>query len=183
MKKLLLTIIAFTLTMVSFSQSFEKGKMYNSFSLGYQGYIPVGAGGGFGLARFSRGLTIQYQAEWGIHDYVGLGFHTGATLNFRLLGSGLITYIPIGVQSNFHFYQLIADKTGGNLHADKLDIYAGLSFGGGPVIYSDDFGSSINGALHIGPQVGIKYYPTERLGVFAEFGYGRSLAMFGIVIK
>lgn len=50
MKKILITVFAIGIALTSFSQKgFEKGNMYNSFSLGYQGFIPVGTGFGFGL--------------------------------------------------------------------------------------------------------------------------------------
>lgn len=106
-------------------------------------------------------------------------------MGFGRFQNSLTTYIPIGFQGNFHFYQLIDDKTSNDIHGDKLDIYAGLAIGGGPVFWSggQGFGSSVNAALHVGPHVGARYYLTDKLGIFAELGYGRSLAMFGIVLR
>ena len=43
--------------------------------------------------------------------------------------------ISAGLVINFHFYQLIQDKSTMNIHGDKLDLYAGLAAGGGPNIY------------------------------------------------
>src|SRR5690606_374600 len=84
--------------------------------------------------RWYRPLTgqVNFQGEFGIHEYVGIGFTTGfggrSRWNYGYSGE---MNVPIGFVSNFHFYQLIADKSGKNIHADKLDIYFGGSLGSG----------------------------------------------------
>lgn len=196
MKKIIaVLVITISCLTVAYSQDtggkkgFEKGNMYHLIGLGGQNYWRIGDGGywggyGYGgrlgrLGGFGTNLTIQYQGEWGIHDYIGLGFHTGVTAGgFR---GATRLYIPIGIQGNFHFYQLIDDKTSKDIKSDKLDIYAGLNFGGGPAFRPST--SDVFGGIHGGAQVGARFYPSSNFGIFAELGYGKSFAQFGIVIR
>ncbi|MEX1192567.1 MAG: hypothetical protein WED10_03725 [Brumimicrobium sp.] len=125
-------------------------------------------------------FNIGIQGEFGIHDYVGLGFTAGAT--FSPANWGTSVGIPIGMIGNFHFLQLIADKTGGSF-AEDMDVYGGLAFGGGPSFLSSishnnsngDVGVTIFGEAH----VGIRYYFSDKLGVFAEVGQGISSRLQG----
>jgi hypothetical protein len=128
---------------------------------------------------------INFQGEFGIHKYVGLGFTTG------LGGGGPLLYgyqgelnFPIGMLANFHFYQLIADKTGKNIHADKLDIYAGVSVGGGNAIaYYNNVNNRIVPMAFGGLHAGVRYYFKPRVGVNGELGWGKSLVNVGFVFK
>jgi hypothetical protein len=134
---------------------------------------------------------INFQGEFGIHKYVGLGFTTG------LGGRGGMLYgysgevnVPIGLICNFHFYQLIADKKPEkNIHADKLDIYAGASIGSGIAagFYNGypDYPNTVRirpiafGGLH----AGVRYYFKPKVGVNLELGFGKSLVNAGFVFK
>lgn len=141
---------------------------------------------------------INFQGEFAIHKYVGLGFTTG------LGGRGPLLYgytgelnIPLGVIANFHFYQLIADKSGKNIHADKLDIYAGISLGSGLAFTFYDNGTRVgpgglvdhNSTTRIVPMAfgglhaGVRYYFVPRVGVNGEIGWGKSLVNVGLVFK
>ncbi len=134
---------------------------------------------------------INFQGEFGIHKYVGLGFTTGlggrGTWVNRFPGE---VNIPIGMICNFHFYQLIADKhPNKNIHADKLDIYVGASIGSGIAFtyYPEypDFPRTTRiapiafGGLH----AGIRYYFKPKVGINAEIGFGKSLVNVGFVFK
>ena len=135
MKKLSLVIVlALVLTGTAFSQAFQKGDKLLSIGVGAASYIHLGNNGYYSnyyyggyYSRIAGVLT--FQAEFGIHKYVGLGFSVGAG------GTGGYGYwdpeivAPATILANCHFYQIIADKTGKNIHADKLDIYAGLNVG------------------------------------------------------
>jgi hypothetical protein len=132
---------------------------------------------------------INFQGEFGIHKYVGLGFTTGIGGRAgALYGYNGELNVPIGMIVNFHFYQLIADKTGKNIHADKLDIYAGANIGSG--VAATFYRNSNNpdvvrivplafGGLH----AGVRYYFKPKVGVNAEVGFGKSLVNVGFVFK
>lgn len=191
----------------STAKAFE-GKGSNTISLG------IGASNAFtffpkngkGLKYWSAPIygTISIQEEFGVHKYVGVGYTIGVGIAANMDGlfhssilgglSGIPASnwgisVPVGVIANFHFYQLIEDKTKKNIHGDKLDIYAGANLGAGPAISfprkkvnpngKSDFGFVIFGGL----QVGVRYYVKPKLGIFAEFGFGKSLVNAGVSFK
>jgi hypothetical protein len=133
---------------------------------------------------------INFQGEFGIHKYVGLGFTTG----FGGRGGWPHNYpgevnIPIGMICNFHFYQLIEDKTDKDIHGDKLDIYVGASIGSGIAFIRypnyPDYPATTRvtplafGGLH----AGLRYYFKPKVGVNAEVGFGKSIVNVGFVFK
>lgn len=125
--------------------------------------------------------SLLVQGEFGIHKYVGIGFIAGITggasgvgrgygygygYGTRYAGSTDNVNLVAGVNANFHFYQLIADKVSKDIHADKLDIYAGVNLGSG-VGYDftfDNLAVPVWGGLH----VGARYYFTDKIGVYLE---------------
>lgn len=139
---------------------------------------------------FANGLNLR--GEWGIHDYVGLGFYTGVQGGRHWYGNhygynhGFLS-IPLGIQANFHFYQLIADKTGKNIHADKLDVYGGIYAGSGlAFLFNTNYNKGNVGALGFaGTQVGVRFFFTEKIGVNLEVsgGWGRSSGAVGVVFR
>lgn len=178
-------------------QAFEKGCQLNSIGFGvskvfhiipgdhrYYGYY--GAYGYNSAAYTTLTGEFNIQVEKAVSDYVGVGANFGfgghAT---RLYGYGEANFL-IGIITNFHFYQLIADKTGKDIHADKLDIYAGINVGTGVAGQFGNFGND-NARLAVlawgGFQVGARYYVSQRVAVNLEAGYGKSLINGGITIK
>lgn len=165
--------ISIGLGMSSYLGTFGKG--------GYAGY------GGYSYGGYRYGLwysgTLSVQAEFGVHDYVGVGITTGiGGRNYRYGGGGIL-YVPVGVVANFHFYQLIEDKTSKDIHGDKLDLYAGLNVGSGLAVGFPASKNSLGGLLFVGPQVGVKYFFKPKFGVYAEFGYGKTLIEAGVSLK
>ena len=128
---------------------------------------------------------LNFQGEFGIHTYVGLGFNTGIGGRAGWTRSYLGTWnIPLGMLANFHFYQLIADNASRNIHADVLDIYAGLSFGSGVAFtYYDKAVVRPVPILYGGPHVGIRYYFAPKVGVTAEAGFGKNIINVGFAFK
>ena len=136
--------------------------------------------------RSYRVITEQlnFQGEFGIHPYVGLGFiigvggrgphsnHYNGELN-----------IPVGMISNFHFYQLIADNNKKNMHANKMDIYAGISVGSGVAFTYYDNSNRVVPLAFGGVHAGIRYYLSPKFGLNAEVGLGKSVVNAGFVFK
>lgn len=135
---------------------------------------------------YGWGLTgqLNFQGEFGIHKYVGIGFTTGVggRAGWIYTSTGEVNW-PAGVIANFHFYQLIADKTGKNIHADKLDIYAGVNVGSGIAAVFFPGETQILPIFFAGPQVGVRYYFSKRVGVNGEVGFGKSWVNAGLVFK
>jgi hypothetical protein len=132
-------------------------------------------------------LTGQFnvQGEFGIHKWVGLGFSTGIGGAGQLSGYYPELNVPIAFIANFHFYQLIADKVSKDIHADKLDVYAGVSVGSGvAVIFDTRFNNSgIFPLVMAGPHVGVRYYFNDKVGINGELGFGKSLINAGVVFR
>lgn len=137
---------------------------------------------------------FNFQGEFGVHDYVGVGFTVGVGGGTGWGRFGSISYydgeltVPVGAIANFHFFQLIADKTGKDIHADKLDVYAGVNIGSGVAILFDSFYSTNDQIKAVpivfgGVQAGARYYFIDKFGVNLEVGYGKSFVNGGIVLK
>jgi len=179
----------------SSGKAFEgKGSTTVSVGIGLSSYLGVFGKGGFGryggynYGGYNYGFwysgTLSVQAEFGVHDYVGVGITTGiGGRNYRGAGNGGVLYVPIGIVANFHFYQLIEDKSSKDIHGDKLDIYAGLNVGSGLAVNLVKNNNSVNGLLFVGPQVGVKYFFKPKIGVYAEIGYGKSIMEAGVSFK
>ena len=197
MKKLLFVLMIFSALTLSFNhvkaQAWEKGTKVLALGFGASQFYHLDNYYYSGSGRIHNAyspvtLQVNFQGEFGIHKYLGLGFTTG------IGGRGSLRHdyagelnIPIGMIFNFHFYQLIADKSAKNIHADKLDIYAGLSAGSGIAIaYYNDYYNDFTRVMPIafgGVHLGIRYYFTPMVGVNLEAGIGKNLVNAGFVFK
>lgn len=211
-KNLSLLFILIVSTGLAFGQAFDASTKIISIGLGGSSmyHIPSGYNAYYANSYFSPitgELTVQ--GEFAVYKYVGVGFSAG--IGGRAAGGaaflpGYYGYyghpgyytgyysefnVPVAVIANFHFYQLIADKVsnGDRLHADKLDIYAGVNLGSGVAIhpgYVDANGNkhtAIDALAYGGVQLGARYYFTPKIAVFGEFGWGKTWANAGITFK
>lgn len=197
MKKLALSVIAIlSISLASNAQAFEKGGKYISLGLGGSNFWHIssngyfGSYGNFGYTPITGQLSVQ--GEFGVHKYVGVGFTTG--IGGRAAGTGIYRYgwgsgyssefnIPIGVIANFHFYQLIADKVSKDIHADKLDVYAGLNLGSGVAMFPGTDPLQVSALFFVGPQVGARYFFTPNMAANLEVGYGKTWVNGGLTFK
>lgn len=139
---------------------------------------------GYGYGSLLTG-QFTFQGEFGVHDYVGVGFTTGLGGRAGWAGwyGGEVNF-PVGAIANFHFYQLIQDKTGKDIHADKLDIYGGVNIGSGiAAIFYDNNDPTVVPIIFGGPQVGIRYYFKPNIAVNGELGYGKTWVNAGLSFK
>ncbi len=210
MKKLFSVFAIAALTFISIesrAQAFGTGTTLLTLAIGPGEMIHFPVGNNNPLANnaltgynFNRAVItgqFSFQGEFAVHKYVGVGFVIG--VGGRAQGGaglgGLYDYgyfkevnVPIGVLANFHFFQLIADKkkSGKNIHADKLDVYAGITAGSGVAIhpYKHDGGVNFNDALfYFGPHAGVNYYFAQNIAVHGEVGWGVTLIQAGITFK
>ncbi len=201
MKKVLYVAVLVTVTGLPFNQvqaqAWTKSTKVLALGFGGSNFIHIDNRyadyyyGYYGVHGIKRGWyspitgQLNFQGEFGIHDYVGLGFTTGfgGRAGWGWYSNGEINF-PIGLIANFHFYQLIADKTGKDIHSDKLDIYAGVNVGSGfAAVFLWNDNSRVVPIVFGGFQAGIRYYFSERVGVNAEVGYGKSFINGGFVFK
>ena len=175
----------------------------DGWTQGRKGIYSVGVGGAqvidVGSGGFSTvdniGLAVNVSGEYKVWKYIGLGFETGADVLFPYYRNGAnygyygyygyLGYpfattsdyigIPVVIKVNFH----ILDAIGKISIANKLDCYVGISVGGGP-LFGVDGGNDIAGFIIAGPQVGIRYWFTNKVAIFGEFGYGATFANAGV---
>lgn len=190
------------------AQAFDRGTRLLSVGIGgtnsflfdpYKGSSYYGYG--YYRSFYSRlSGVVNVQMEFAVHQYVGVGFTAGIGGNNGVTGYGYFgaydyaygdpqIVVPVGAFANCHFYQIIADKTGkgDRMHADKLDVYAGLNIGSGFAVDFDRYnkygGTRILPMFFIGPQVGVRYFFKPNIGVMGEIGYGKTFVNAGITFK
>lgn len=149
----------------------------------------------YGTAPLWMTGQLNFQGEFGVHNYVGIGFTTGIggragysrSAIYYGFGRTYSSYgevnVPVGIIANFHFYQLIADKSGKDIKADKLDVYAGASVGSGVAVTFYSNTNHIYPIVFGGAHVGARYYFTDKLGANVEVGFGKSIVNGGLVFK
>ncbi len=128
---------------------------------------------------------FNVQVEFGVHKYVGVGFTTGfgARVDRSPTDYPGEINLPIGLITNFHFYQLIADKSRKKIRGDKLDIYAGGSLGSGIAASYYTNSTRIVPLAFAGLHAGVRYYFTNKIGLNAELGFGKSILNAGFSFK
>jgi hypothetical protein len=173
---------------MTFAQSFSgKGQSVYSISVGAFNYFHL-KNSNIGFANAGNAYGIIGQGEYGVHDYVGVGWQVNAGWGpgtYNLFSTNRF-YTSLGASVNFHFYRLIDDKVDADIFSDQLDIYFGININGGIGIraYKNNNSSDIFGVLSAGPHLGVRWYPKAgNVGMVAEIGYGKSYASFGAVFK
>lgn len=141
--------------------------------------------GGIGLASYwGGGIPIGVSFETTIMDNVSVGGSIDYAHYGRNYGGYKWNYnfIYAGARGSYHFGELL--ETG-----DKFDPYAGISLGFRYASYKDSYGYSndyynpYNSGLYLGIHVGGRYYFTDKIGGFAEVGYGVSALRLGVTAK
>lgn len=189
---ILLPVFLLTGVQKTHAQAFEKGGTYLNVNIGGGHLFLVNKNGWSGSVNGGA----QVQMEWGIHKYVGLGFAAGIMggrygwgYGYGYYGYGYgggyggygVLSVPVGIIANFHFYQLIEDKTTKDIHGDKLDIYAGVNAGSG--IGYVPTPRVLSALFFAGPQVGVRYYFKPNIAVGGEVGYGKTFVNGGVTFK
>jgi hypothetical protein len=174
----------------SIAQAWTKDTRVISVGIGAANYYHLGTtrATSFGpTTGFYSPVTgqLSVEGEFGVHQYVGVGFNTGfGGSGGRLFGSNGSINVPVGVLANFHFYQLIEDKTGKNIHAEALDIFVGASLGTGiGAIFYGDASNQIVPLAFGGVHAGARWYFSNNIGLTGQFGFGKQLVDVGVVFK
>lgn len=199
MKKILLaailtiTISTFFTTLYAQQDEWCQGRTKGIYSIGFGGTQGIGVGGdgyygygggygyGFGERASSLttlGITINASGEYKIWNFIGLGWQSGINI-YPFAGGGAGIEIPFQAKANVH----ILDAANVSI-ANKLDVYAGLGVGAGPAFftYPGYSGTSVYGVVHVGPQVGVRYWFNSKIAIFGEFGWGTSFANAGVTL-
>nr|WP_293837697.1 hypothetical protein [uncultured Arsenicibacter sp.] len=140
--------------------------------------------GGIGLASYwGGGIPIGVSFETTIADNLSVGGSVDYAHYGRNYGGYKWSYnfIYAGARGSYHLGELL--QTG-----DKFDPYAGISLGVRIASYKDnagygDYYNPYNNGLYLGLHVGGRYYFTEKVGGFAEVGYGVTALRLGVTAK
>jgi hypothetical protein len=182
------SVIFFAATTQSNAQGWNQDRM-GTYSVGIGGTSVIALGNGPSYIT-GPGLSVNVSGEYRIQRFVGLGFETGLDVfpNYYYYYNGERNYyssasigIPLGLKVNIHILEAANVPI-----ADRLDVYAGLNVGGGPMFFTGARpaplgpGPFVYGFIQAGPQFGVRYWITHRLGVFGEFGWGATFANVGL---
>ena len=141
--------------------------------------------GGIGLASYwGGGIPIGVSYETTLIDNLSVGGSLDYAHYGRNYGGYKWSYnfIYAGARGSYHFGELLETS-------DKFDPYAGISLGFRFASYKDTYGytsdyyNPYNSGLYMGIHVGGRYYFTDKIGGFAEVGYGVSALRLGVTAK
>lgn len=167
LKKIALAILFVSLGIsASFAQTYSKGdKLLN---------VGIGLGGGFGTP-----IGISY--EHGFTDKISGGAYAAysqETVPFGFGGDFKYSYILAAARASYHF----------DFGVEKLDPYLGvlLGYNVASVKWSNGTlppGTSSGSGVIYGGHAGARYLFSEKMGVFAEAGYGVGTLNVGLTFK
>lgn len=148
------------------AQEYEQGSKVVNFG--------IGLGGGIGM-------PISASFDYGLKEKISVGGFLGYAGEKEDLGFFKVnyTYILLGARASYHF----------DLGVDKLDPYAGLMLGYNvaSISFDPDPGPPFNnisaGGVILGGFAGARYGFTDKIGGFAELGYGLGTATIGVTYK
>jgi hypothetical protein len=148
--------------------------------------INVNAGIGLGVYN-AGGIPIGASVEVGIKDNIAVGGFFDYARYRRNFGGYKWNYnfLYFGGRASYHLGDLLGEL---GLAEDKFDPYAGLSLGIKTASYNDntgldDYVSPYSTGVFLGAHVGSRYYFNEKIGAFAEVGYGVSALRLGLTVK
>ncbi len=205
-------MLALVVTTAVFAQGKSNSKSKNSSTLekgphafkkgGVDWNIGLGFGYGYGrggfISRYSPPLNTSL--DFGVTENISVGIYFAYTqAKFRWVGSDLhqgilynytYTYkykffIP-GIRGAYHFGDLIGEE--------NIDVYAGLMLGNSflrrTYTYEDPYKTrnayytdSYDGGFVLGLYAGGRYFFTDKIGVYGEFGWGVTYGNIGLTIK
>ena len=167
LKKLALALALIGLgTTASFAQTYSKGD--NLVNAG------IGLGGGFGT-------PIGLSFEHGFTDKISGGAYAAyasKTVPFGFGGDFKYTYILAAARASYHF----------DFGVENLDPYLGaiLGYNAASVKWAGGAlppGTNAGGGVIYGGHAGARYFFSEKIGIFAEAGYGVGNLNVGLTFK
>lgn len=179
-----------TLTKIAVAIVMAAGISTSGMAQAYsQGDNLLNVGLGIGSNLSASGLTqtlppIGISYEKGIKDKISVGGYVGmAGASSESFGwKWTYSYIVVGARGSYHF----------SMSNDKFDPYVGLMAGYNAASVTvtkpagwagPDIAAASAGGVIFGGHIGARYYFTEKIGAFAELGYGIALLNVGVTAK
>lgn len=166
------------ITTFSYAQQFQRGTTVVNAGIGLGTAL-----GGLGKARPAISLSLD-RGVWpvGGPGVISLGGYLGNT-GYKYSSGGYTAkwnYFIVGARGAYHY--------NGFSSVPKLDVYGGAMLGYNIVNYSSD-GNDVDISNSYGSGIGFsgflggRWFFTERIGAYAELGYGVSVLNAGVAIK
>ncbi len=166
------------ITTFSYAQQFQKGTTVVNAGIGLGTAL-----GGLGKARPAISLSLD-RGVWpvGGPGVISLGGYLGNT-GYKYSSGGYTAkwnYFIVGARGAYHY--------NGFSSVPKLDVYGGAMLGYNIVNYSSngndvDISNSYGSGIGFSGFLGGRWFFTERIGAYAELGYGVSVLNAGLAIK
>lgn len=166
------------ITTFSYAQQFQKGTTVVNAGIGLGTAL-----GGLGKARPAISLSLD-RGVWpvGGPGVISLGGYLGNT-GYKYSSGGYTAkwnYFIVGARGAYHY--------NGFSSVPKLDVYGGAMLGYNIVNYSSDgndvdISNSYRSGIGFSGFLGGRWFFTERIGAYAELGYGVSVLNAGLAIK
>lgn len=178
MKRTIFLIMGVLITTFSYAQQFQRGTTVVNAGIGLGTAL-----GGLGKARPAISLSLD-RGVWpvGGPGVISLGGYLGNT-GYKYSSGGYTAkwnYFIVGARGAYHY--------NGFSSVPKLDVYGGAMLGYNIVNYSSD-GNDVDISNSYGSGIGFsgflggRWFFTERIGAYAELGYGVSVLNAGVAIK
>ncbi|MBL7792208.1 MAG: hypothetical protein JNK77_07785 [Saprospiraceae bacterium] len=180
MKKVLFVLVTAVLCcgimQESQAQAYEKGSKVLNIGLGVGGWYDFGFGAPGVSASFEAGIWPT--GKFGV---IGLGAYTGFRVAVDKYDFYDVAYtnFVIAPRGTYHFTII---------PVEKLDVYAAIQLitAFESINYRDDddfFTDSNNLNIYPGVVAGVRYYFSDRFGVFGEVGYNLNYITGGIALS
>lgn len=203
LSKLFLALALVASSLGARAQAFDEGKSVVTIGYGFPNLVTATFRTAYNTAdhtgyTFTAMGPLVFRYEYGLSEKIGMGVVVGYSMmklsyNYEDWNSTYTQKVKytasvkwnspsVGARMNIHF----ATK-------DKLDPYFGISAGwsGNSLTYEDDdpntssSKSSVNfGPFYFGLGVGMRYYFTDNIGMYVEFGWDKwALMQAGLALK
>ena len=165
--KLILSILLLTAATASVNAQSVKGKNFVNAGIGI---------GTFGL-HGTGGLPITASYEHGFTDNISAGLYVGF-VGRKYANDWKYRYKVFGVRGSYHFNELL------NVTDPKLDVYGGAAIlyrsytlkYDAEGVHNKSTGSDVTVGIH----AAARYMFAEKVGAYAELGYGLSPLQLGV---
>lgn len=179
MKRTIFILLAIAIASAVHAQPFQNGTTAANVGIG------IGTGlGGLGTARPAISVSLDH-GLWkvGGPGVISLGGYVGNT-GYKYTSAGYTSkwnYIIIGARGAYHY--------NGFEDLPNLDLYGGAMLGYNIVKYSHDgddaglYNNNYGSGIGLSGFLGSRWLFNERIGAFAELGYGVSVLNVGATFK
>ncbi len=194
----LITAMAVTLPNAAWAQAFPEGS--NSISLGYGGVTMLASISKnfdtYADVKYTGMGPLYFKYEHAMTDHLGLGVNVAYATNewnYKYTGSDAngnpATYSETTSRSTYSILARLNYHIGTN---DKFDPYVGLGLGYRDATWNYDStdpngtsGVEISGLVPLGMELtlGMRYFFTDNIGLYAELGAAKSVLQGGLSVK